>query len=62
LIGVAVAGVLVIDGSRAAFTDTTKNEGNTLDAGTVQLSDDSAGQKLFDVGDLNATRAGNRSR
>lgn len=44
-----VVGVAIATTSTAAFTDTTVNAGNSWSAGTVRLSDDSAGSVLFDA-------------
>jgi hypothetical protein len=52
-VGLAAAGALVIQGSNAAFTANTVNNGNTVSAGTVVLEDDDANTKLFDVTGLN---------
>lgn len=52
-LGMAVAALFVIRGSDAAFTSTTDNDDNQLTAGTVVLTDDDAGTKLFDVTGLN---------
>jgi predicted ribosomally synthesized peptide with SipW-like signal peptide len=52
-VGVAAAGALVIQGSNAAFTATTDNNGNSVSAGTVVLDDDDANTKLFDLTGLN---------
>jgi hypothetical protein len=52
-VGLAAAGVLVIQGSNAAFTANTDNNGNSVSAGTVLLEDDDANTKLFDVTGLN---------
>ena len=52
-VGLAAAGALVIQGSNAAFTDTTDNNANAVSAGTVNLDDDDANTKLFDLTGLN---------
>jgi hypothetical protein len=52
-VGLAAAGALVIQGSNAAFTATTDNNGNAVSAGTVVLDDDDANTKLFDLTGLN---------
>ena len=52
-VGLAAAGALVIQGSNAAFTATTDNNGNSVAAGTVVLEDDDSNTKLFDVTGLN---------
>src|SRR5690606_15703389 len=44
---------LVLSASRAAFTATTENAGNSVATGTITLSDDDAGSAMFDaVSDL----------
>lgn len=44
-----LASALMIAGSRAVFTDTTSNIGNSLAAGTVELVDDDLGSAMFNV-------------
>lgn len=44
--------LLVMTGSRAAFTATTNNAANTWQAGTVALSDDDSGSMLFAAADM----------
>lgn len=39
----------MVTGSRAIFTDTTDNTGNSLGAATVDLVDDDAGSAMFNV-------------
>lgn len=53
LVGLAVAGLLVIDGSSAAFSDQTHNDKNSVATGTVELTDDDANTAMFDVSGLN---------
>ncbi len=53
LLGLAVASVFVIDGSRAAFSDTTGNQANSLASGTVVLTDDDDDTKMFNLTGLN---------
>jgi predicted ribosomally synthesized peptide with SipW-like signal peptide len=50
--GVALSGFLVMQGSRAAFTDTTDNTGNSFTAGTVDLVDDDSSTVLFNVSNM----------
>ncbi len=45
----AVVGFLVMGVSRAAFFDTTTNDSNSFDAGTVVLVDDDSGSAMFSV-------------
>ncbi len=40
---------LVVGTSRAVFSDTTDNTGNSFNAGTVTLTDDDSGSVLFNV-------------
>lgn len=47
-----LVGFLVVTGSRAAFTGTTDNTGNSWAAGTVSLSDDDTGSAMFTAADL----------
>ncbi len=53
LLGLALAMVVTIGGSRAAFTARTDNDGNKFDTGTVVLTDDDAETAMFDVSGLN---------
>ena len=47
-----ISGLLVFQSSRAAFTDTTDNTGNSLSAGTVTLVDDDATAVMFNVSNM----------
>jgi hypothetical protein len=47
-----VASLLVVSGSRAAFTAQTSNGSNAWDSGTVALSDTDAGSALFTASDI----------
>ena len=49
---VAVAAILGAGayGTYSAFTDTTTNDGNTFAAGTIDITDDDAGNAMFTVG------------
>ncbi len=47
-----LVGFLVVTGSRAAFTATTDNTGNSWTAGTVSLSDDDTTKAMFTAVDL----------
>lgn len=51
-LGLAAAGALIIQGSEAAFTASTDNNGNAVSSGTVVLTDDST-TAMFNVGGLN---------
>ena len=51
-IDVLVAGVMVWQGSTAAFTATTRNAGNSWATGQVALTDDDAGRAGFTVENL----------
>ncbi|MFF0905472.1 UNVERIFIED_CONTAM: hypothetical protein RF653_17520 [Kocuria sp. CPCC 205316] len=51
-IAVLVAGVMVWQGSTAAFTATTRNAGNSWATGQVALTDDDAGRAGFTVENL----------
>ncbi len=48
-VGMVISGALVYSSSYAAFNATTDNTGNSFTAGTVQLSDNDAGQTLFTI-------------
>ena len=47
--GLLVMSLLVVTGSRAAFTASTANGVNTFTAGTVTLADDDAGSVMFNL-------------
>ncbi len=47
-----ISGLLVLQSSRAAFTDSTSNTGNSLTAGTVTLVDDDAVAVMFNVSNM----------
>jgi len=49
-----LVGFLVVTGSRAAFTDTTDNTGNSWATGTVALSDDDTTLAMFNASGLKA--------
>lgn len=53
VVGLGLASLLVIDGSRAAFTATTDNTGNTINGGTVVLADDDSGTAMFNLAAVN---------
>ncbi len=53
VLGLGLASLLVVDGSRAAFTATTDNTGNTMTGGTVVLGDDDAGSAMFNLSAVN---------
>jgi hypothetical protein len=48
-VGLLVMSLLVVTGSRAAFTASTANGSNTFTAGTVTLADDDAGSVMFNL-------------
>ena len=50
--GLLVSGFMVMSGSRAAFSDTTDNNGNSLSAGTVNLVDDDSATVMFNVSNM----------
>lgn len=52
-LGLAAVGVFLVQGSEAAFTASTDNKGNIVDAGTVVLNDDDASTAMFNVGNVN---------
>ncbi len=47
-----LVGFMVMGVSRAAFFDTTTNDANTFDAGTVVLVDDDTGSAMFNVSNM----------
>jgi hypothetical protein len=47
LSSLAIVSLLVLTGSRAAFTDSTANAGNEWTTGTVELTDDQDGTAMF---------------
>jgi len=47
LIALLLVGVVTVDRSQAAFSDTTSNTTNSFNAGTVVLTDDDAATALF---------------
>lgn len=50
--GLLAMSLLVVTGSRAAFTANTGNGANTFTAGTVTLADDDAGSVMFNLTDM----------
>lgn len=52
-LGIAAVGVLLVQGSSAAFTASTDSQGNVVESGTVVLTNDGAGTAMFNVGNLN---------
>jgi predicted ribosomally synthesized peptide with SipW-like signal peptide len=52
LLASLLVGSLVITASRAAFTDTTDNTGNSFTAGDVDLVDDDSGSVMFNVSNM----------
>lgn len=59
-VAVLVAGLMVWQGSTAAFTSTTRNAGNSWAAGQVALTDDDAGRAGFTVENLVPGATGER--
>ncbi len=55
LLAVMLVGLLTLSGSRAAFSDTTGNAGNSIATGTVTLVDDDTGLAMFSVTDMAPT-------
>lgn len=49
LVALMAVAMLTMEGSRAAFSATTENNGNQFTAGTVTISDDDTGSVMFDV-------------
>jgi hypothetical protein len=52
-LGIAAVGVLLVQGSTAAFTASTDSKGNVVESGTVVLTNDGASTAMFNVGNLN---------
>ncbi len=52
IIAFVLSGVAVLSTSRAAFTDTTDNSGNSVATGNVELADDDSGVAAFAVTDM----------
>lgn len=52
LVSFALVSLVVLTGSRAAFTDSTDNTGSEFAAGDVVLTDDDAGGILFNVSNM----------
>lgn len=51
-VSVGVASVFTLNASRAAFTATTTNTGNSWSAGTVVLTDDDSSAVMFNVSNM----------
>jgi predicted ribosomally synthesized peptide with SipW-like signal peptide len=51
--GIAAVGVLLVQGSTAAFTASTDSKSNVVESGTVVLTNDGAGTAMFNLGNLN---------
>jgi len=58
-IAVLLAGVMVWQGSNAAFSSSTHNDGNNWSTGSVSLSDDAAGA-MFNVHNLVPMQTGSK--
>jgi hypothetical protein len=53
VVSLAVMSVLVITGSRAAFTDSTENRGNYWNTGGIELTDDApADSVMYEIDDM----------
>ncbi|MFC9419937.1 TasA family protein, partial [Bacillus mobilis] len=52
-LGLAAVGVLLVQGSSAAFTASTDSKGNVVESGTVVLTNDGSSTAMFNVGNLN---------
>ncbi len=59
-VAILVAGVLVWQGSTAAFTADTRNTGNNWETGSVLLSDDDLGAAAFRVGGVVPGQTGSK--
>lgn len=51
-VAILLAGLMVWQGSEAAFTAETHNSGNNWDAGSIHISDDDDGGAMFQVAEL----------
>ncbi len=49
LLAIGAAGAIAASGTFSAFSSSTENPGNEIDAGTVVLADNDAGSALYDV-------------
>ena len=52
MLALVAVSLLVLNSSRAAFSDTADSTGNSLAAGTVDLVDDDAGSAMFTVSNM----------
>lgn len=52
VLGVLLSSVTALTATRAAFSDTTSNEGNVIATGNVELVDDDSGSAMFNVTDM----------
>lgn len=52
ILSLALVSLVVVIGSRAAFSDTTSNATNNWAAGTVVITDDDAGAAMFNASDM----------
>lgn len=52
MLALVAVSLLVLNSSRAAFSDTADSTGNSLAAGTVELGDDDSGVAMFTVPDM----------
>jgi len=59
-VGLLVSAALVWQSSHAAFTDTTTNPGNTWTSGTVTVSDNRSGVKVFNLSGLKPGDSGDQ--
>lgn len=59
-VAVLLAGLLVWQGSNAAFTAETYNAGNNWETGSVGLTDDDAGSAMFSAADLTPDDIGSK--
>jgi len=59
-VAVLLAGLLVWQGSNAAFSAQTHNNGNNWETGTVALTDDDAGTAMFGLANMVPMQTGSR--
>jgi hypothetical protein len=59
-VAVLLAGLMVWQGSNAAFSSDTRNVGNSWETGSVALTDDDGGTAMFQVQDLTPGDSGEK--
>jgi hypothetical protein len=59
-VAVLLAGLMVWQGSNAAFTADTRNTGNSWETGSVSISDDDGGAAMFQIQNVGPMASGNK--